>query len=75
MTGMEPGGFYWAVEKHEDTRATIVHVSTVFGEDPEYWTLAVIGSEQHRMPDEFVIISRIECDHPEVRARNVGPTV
>jgi hypothetical protein len=31
MTGMEPGGFYWAVEKHEDTRATIVHVSTVWG--------------------------------------------
>jgi hypothetical protein len=60
MTGLEPGAYYWAFAKEQDAQATIVQVSTIFGEDPEYWTLALIGSDEHKMPEEFCIIQRID---------------
>jgi hypothetical protein len=37
-----------------------VQVSTIFGDDPDYWTLAVIGSDQHFMPSEFEILAIAE---------------
>ena len=64
VTGLEPGAFYWAVPRNDNGSATIVQVSTMFGEDPEYWTLALVGSEQHQMLGDFDIIARI--DEPQV---------
>ncbi len=61
MTSLMPGAFYWArSHKHARGRATIVQVSTIFGDGPDYWTLAVIGSDQHYMVDDFEIIAPVE---------------
>lgn len=61
MKSLVPGGFYWAAsEKHGDGKMTVVQVSTVFGEDPDYWTLAVLGSDQHHMIDDFEIFEQAE---------------
>nr|WP_315855621.1 hypothetical protein [Rhizobium leguminosarum] len=38
----------------------MVQVSTVFGEEPDYWTLTVPGSDQHHMPGDFEVIARVE---------------
>jgi hypothetical protein len=67
VKGLEPGAFYWAVPKNNNGSATIVQVSTMFGEDPEYWTLALVGSEQHQMPGDFDIIARIDDPRPRMR--------
>lgn len=44
MTSLVADAFCWAIsDKHTNGQTTIVQVSTVFGEDPDYWTLAVVG--------------------------------
>ncbi len=60
MIGLEPGAYYWAVARQPEAQPVVVQVSTVFGEDREYWTLALVGSDQHKMPEEFSILARIE---------------
>ncbi|MBB4230115.1 hypothetical protein [Rhizobium mongolense] len=61
MTSLVPDAFYWATsDKHTNGQTTIVQVSTVFGGDPGYWTLAIVGSDQHHMIDEFELIARVE---------------
>lgn len=56
-----PQGFYWArSSKYFGGRRTIVQVSTVFGTDPDYWTLALLGTDQHAMPAEFEVIAPVE---------------
>jgi len=40
-----------------DGRTTIVQVSTIVGEAPDFWTLAVVGSDQHHMLSDFEIIA------------------
>ncbi|KRB49327.1 hypothetical protein ASE04_19135 [Rhizobium sp. Root708] len=64
MTVLVPYAFYWAISgKHFAGQTTVVQVSTIFGDDPDYWTLAIVGSDQHHMIDEFDIIARV--DPPE----------
>jgi len=60
LTKLEPDCFYWATRK-DDRRATaqVVQVSTIFGAEPEYWTVACLGSDQHCMLAEFEFIARI----------------
>ena len=61
MTSIIPGAFYWATsDKYADGETTVVQVSTVFGTEPEYWTLAVLGSDQHFMVADFEIIAIVE---------------
>jgi len=61
MTSLIPDAFYWArSNQYKRGRATIVQVSTVFGEEPDYWTLAVPGSDQHHMIDDFEIIAPVQ---------------
>ncbi|OWV99988.1 hypothetical protein [Rhizobium sp. R693] len=61
MTSLVADAFYWATsDKHTDGRTTIVQVSTIFGQDPDYWTLAVLGSDQHHMITDFEIIALVE---------------
>ena len=56
-----PGAFYWAKSpKFFDGKLTIVRVSTIFGADREYWTLALVGTDQHAMPGEFEITAEVQ---------------
>jgi hypothetical protein len=55
-----PDEFYWAKPTREGGQRTVIQVSTIFGEEPEYWTLTVPGSDQHYMLDDFEIIARVE---------------
>ncbi|KQV78107.1 hypothetical protein [Rhizobium sp. Root1220] len=61
MKSLVPGGFYWArSNKYAGGRTTIIQVSTIFGEAPDFWTLAVPGSDQHHMIGDFEIIAPVE---------------
>jgi hypothetical protein len=61
MKSLVADEFYWArSSKHADGRTTIVQVSTIFGEAPDFWTLAVVGSDQHHMLSDFEIIAVVE---------------
>ncbi|NKL39030.1 hypothetical protein GFL49_36140 [Rhizobium leguminosarum bv. viciae] len=63
-SSLVPGAFYWASSAdHFDGRLTVVQVSTVFGEDPDYWTLALLGTDQHAMIADFEIIEQIRSLH------------
>ncbi|NLS06324.1 hypothetical protein HGP14_23695 [Rhizobium sp. P32RR-XVIII] len=63
---LEANKFYWAKSLARD-ELEIVYVSTIFGTDKEFWTVATIGSEEHAMPEEFVFLC--EVFSPEVEAR------
>lgn len=61
MKSLVPDEFYWARSiKYVGGRTTIVQVSTIFGESPEFWTLTVPGSDQHHMIGDFEIIAPVE---------------
>jgi hypothetical protein len=61
MKSLVPDAFYWArSDKHTDGRTTIVQVSTIFGEDPVFWTLAVLGSDQHHMISDFELVALVD---------------
>lgn len=54
-----PDAFYWARQlKQSEGRLTVVQLSTVFGAD--YWTLAVLGSDQHQMIGDYEIVALAE---------------
>ena len=60
LSKLEPNCFYWAARKDDrEAKAQIVQVSTVFGADREFWTIAYVGSDEHRMPADFEFIVRI----------------
>ncbi|QFY62805.1 hypothetical protein FZ934_20850 (plasmid) [Rhizobium grahamii] len=60
LISLVPNAFYWAMsDKHTGGQKTIVQVSTIFGADPDFWTLAVAGSDQHHMIGEFKIIAPV----------------
>ncbi len=68
MNNLVPNAFYWARSvKHNDGRLTVVEVSTAFGTSPDFWTLAVPGSDQHFMIDDFEILSGIEQPKTSLR--------
>jgi len=61
ISSLVPGAFYRASSAdHFDGRLTVVQVSTVFGDDPDYWTLALSGTDQHAMVADFKIIEQID---------------
>ncbi|EPE94621.1 hypothetical protein [Rhizobium grahamii] len=60
VASLVPGSFYWARPLAGNDEFTIVQVSTVFGEDRDFWTLAVIGSDQHHMLSDFEIIGPVD---------------
>jgi len=60
LAKLEPDCFYWATRKSDRyAPVQVVQVSTVFGSEPEYWTVACMGSDQHQMPAEFEFVARI----------------
>jgi hypothetical protein len=61
VKSLVPGAFYWARSAvHTAGKTTIVQVSTIFGEAPDFWTLAVLGSDQHHMIGDFEIIALVQ---------------
>jgi hypothetical protein len=61
MTSLVPEAYYWARPLRQSKRnPIIVQVSTVFGAEPDYWTLAVPGSDQHHMITDFQLIELIQ---------------
>ncbi|MFS2154964.1 hypothetical protein [Rhizobium sp. Rhizsp42] len=61
MKSLVPDKFYRArSNKYAGGRTTIVQVSTIFGESPDFWTLAVPGSDEHHMIGDFEIIAPVE---------------
>ncbi|WP_216332430.1 hypothetical protein [Rhizobium sp. X9] len=67
MTSLIPQAYYWARSADfPDGHMTIVQVSTIFGAHPDYWTLAVIGSDQHHMISDFELVALVNPpdDHP-----------
>jgi len=57
---LNPARFYWAKSsKYNDGETTIVQISTIFGDELDYWTLAVLGSDQHHMIADFDIIAEV----------------
>ncbi|ANL31873.1 hypothetical protein AMC90_PD00848 (plasmid) [Rhizobium phaseoli] len=63
VTSLVPDALYWArSSKYFGGKITVVQVSTIFGAEPDYWTLALLGTDQHAMPDDFEFIGPAE--HP-----------
>jgi len=61
ISSLEPGQLYWAKSsKIFDGQISVVEVSSIFGKEPDYWTVAVIGSDQHHMPGDFEFIAIAE---------------
>lgn len=56
---LEPGSFYWATSRSRIDVPTIVQVSTIFGEAPDFWTLVTVGTDQHFMVSDFNIIAPV----------------
>ncbi len=59
---LQPHTYYWAREKKASGDAAeleIVLISTVFGLAPEYWTVATMGSDQHRSISNFTYLGKI----------------
>jgi hypothetical protein len=54
---VRPDVFYWVRRRAKPSKLEIGRVSTVFGNDPEYWTLTRSGSEIHHMLDEFEFVA------------------
>lgn len=57
---LEPECFYWATLKADrEAPAEVVRVSTIFGAEREYWSIARLGSDEHRMPADFEFVTKI----------------
>lgn len=60
LAKLEPDCFYWATRRDDQgATAQIVQVSTIFGAEREYWTVACMGSDEHHMLGDFEFIVRI----------------
>ncbi len=68
-TSLVPNALYWARSpKHFDGEDTVVQVSTIFGEHPDFWTLALLGTEEHAMPGDFEIVAPVNApEHRTIR--------
>jgi hypothetical protein len=55
---LRAGANYWARRAGADD-SEVVQVSDIFGRDRDYWTVAVIGSDQHYSLSEFAFLIRL----------------
>jgi hypothetical protein len=61
-SSIKPPKCYWARRTQaggEVAELEIVQVSDVFGDLPDYWSVAVLGSDQHRSLAEFEFIAEL----------------
>jgi hypothetical protein len=54
---IEPDTLYWA-RRPGEAEMQIVMISTIFGTARDYWTVAVMGSDQHHTLDEFQFVTK-----------------
>ncbi|WFU91424.1 hypothetical protein QA644_25035 (plasmid) [Rhizobium sp. CC1099] len=60
LAGLKPGCFFWAVSRKVGGQTPeVVRISTEFGQEREFWTVLVTGSDQHHMPDDFEFIVEV----------------
>ena len=50
---LQPERYYWARRNRAAANPEVVYISTIFGTEPEYWTVALLEHETHAMIDEF----------------------
>lgn len=55
---LRAGSYYWARRSSED-KAEVVQVSDVFGQERQYWSVAVVGSDQHHSLSEFTFLIKL----------------
>lgn len=55
---LRAGSYYWA-RRMDGPEIEIVLVTDVFGSDREYWSVAVMGSDQHHSLREFKFFIRL----------------
>ncbi len=59
---VEPLAIYWARRKTQDVESDecdVVQISTVFVHARDYWSVAVLGSDQHYSLHEFEFVAPI----------------
>ena len=59
---VEPLSVYWARRKTQDAQSgeyEVVQISTVFGQARDYWSVAVLGSDQHYSLHDFEFLAPI----------------
>lgn len=63
---LEPQHIYWATLRDTpDGEPTVVQISTVFGASREYWSVAMLGTDQHFSLNNFRFLAKAE--HPAQR--------
>lgn len=62
-----PDAYYWARRESGDD-IEIVQISTIFGDGPDYMTVAVMGSDQHHSPGAFEFIAQVGTAGNDARA-------
>ena len=78
---LEPNRFYWARRLpsergsiFEPNDIEVVQVSTVFGSTPEFWTVAVMGSDEHFDLSAFEFFHKVPSP-PTAEGRHPNLTV
>lgn len=56
---LRPGSYYWA-RRCGAQDAEVVQVSDVFGQGRQFWSVAVMGSDQHHSLSEFSFLIRLD---------------
>lgn len=58
---LEPETYYWASRKDQlaDAVLDVVQISTVFGNGPDYLSVAVLGSDQHYSLQDYLFFEKI----------------
>ncbi|KAA0689464.1 hypothetical protein DTW90_31750 [Neorhizobium sp. P12A] len=55
---LEPEGLYWA-RRNSAGPVEVVQVSTVFGREKEFLTVATLGSDEHYALEDFEFVAEI----------------
>lgn len=53
---LEPEALFWARRRGE-AKLQVVMISTVFGKGRDYWSVAVLGTDQHFALDDFEFVA------------------
>lgn len=56
---LRPGSYYWA-RRCGAQDAEVVQISDVFGQERQFWSVAVMGSDQHHSLSEFSFLIRLD---------------
>lgn len=69
---LQAESYYWARRENGD-EPEIVQISSIFGEGPDYMTVAVMGSDQHHSLGDFEFMAEIirAGGEPAGQTRNV----